>query len=564
MLRELHIKNVAVIDEIRIEFENGFNVLTGETGAGKSILIDSINMALGGRCSRDIIRSGCDFALADLCFQVENARITDALSELGIDVDDDLVTISRRLSSDGKSVFRINGGIVPSATVREAASLLIDIHGQSDNQSLLTPKNHLRFLDEYGALGEEIDKYLIEYKSMKALCHEIDSLSLNEEEKARRFDMLRFQSEEIRLANLQPNEDEILTETRNRLYNMESIISGVSKAYGALYGSESGAAFDLLKSAERAISDICRFDSKLSESYDRLSSVVAEVEDIASEINSLLSGTEFSMAELDQIEERLDLISGLKRKYGSTIEEIIEFGKKSALEAEDIEKSDERLIELKKELSVQSAKVATLAEGLSQMRRTAALDLENKIADELSGLDMPKVRFSICLTEQRTDGEVNYTESGKDSAEFLISTNPGEALKPMTKIASGGELSRIMLAIKSVLSASDDADTMIFDEIDTGVSGRAAQKIAEKICLLAKDKQIFSITHLAQIAGMADKHYLIEKNTDGERTCATVKLLDDNSRIDELSRIIGGVTVTDLTRKSAKEMLDLAKRKKGM
>ena len=564
MLRELHIKNVAVIDEVRIEFEDGFNVLTGETGAGKSILIDSINMALGGRCSRDIIRSGCDFALADLCFQIENARITDALSKLGIDVEDSLVTISRRLSSDGKSVFRINGGIVPSAIVREAASLLIDIHGQSDNQSLLTPKNHLRFLDEYGSLSEEIDKYLVEYKTMKALCHEIDSLSLNEDEKARRFDILKFQSEEIRLANLQPNEDEILTETRNRLYNMESIISGVSTAYGALYGGESGAAFDLLKSAERAISNICRFDSKLSESYDRLSSVVAEVEDIASEINSILSGTDFSMAELDQIEERLDLISGLKRKYGNTIEEIIEFGKKSALEAENIEKSDERLIELKKELSVQSAKVATLAEGLSQMRRTAALDLENKIAAELSGLDMPKVRFSIRLAEQSTVGEVHYTESGKDTAEFLISTNPGEALKPMAKISSGGELSRIMLAIKSVLSASDDADTMIFDEIDTGVSGRAAQKIAEKICLLAKDKQIFSITHLAQIAGMADKHYLIEKNTDGERTSATVRLLDDNSRIDELSRIIGGVTVTELTRKSAKEMLDLAKKKKGM
>ncbi len=234
------------------------------------------------------------------------------------------------------------------------------------------------------------------------------------------------------------------------------------------------------------------------------------------------------------------------------------------MEAEEIEKSDERLIELKKELSVQSAKVATLAEGLSQMRRTAALDLENKIADELSGLDMPKVRFSISLAEQSTLGEVHYTESGKDAAEFLISTNPGEALKPMAKIASGGELSRIMLAIKSVLSASDDADTMIFDEIDTGVSGRAAQKIAEKICLLAKDKQIFSITHLAQIAGMADNHYLIEKNTDGERTSTTVRLLDDNSRIDELSRIIGGVTVTDLTRKSAEEMLDLAKKKKGM
>ncbi len=564
MLKELHIKNVAVIDEIRIEFQHGFNVLTGETGAGKSILIDSINMALGGRCSRDIIRFGCDFAIVDLCFETDNPHISELFSDLGIDFEDGIVTISRRLGADGKSVFRLNGGIVPSATVREVSALLIDIHGQNDNQSLLSQKNHLRLLDEYASLSDEVKKYAAEYGKMKDLLLQIDELSLDEDEKARRFDMLKFQAEEIKMSNLQPNEDEQLIEKRDRLSNMESIISGASTAYEALYGRDVAAAFDLLKTAERALSDICRFDSGLSEAYGRLSGVVAEVEDISCEINSCLLKSDFSAAELDLIEERLDLINNLKRKYGNTIEEIIEFGKNAALEAEKIEKSDEQLEALKKELSAQTAKVAASAEALSKMRRAAALDLEQKICAELSALDMPKVRFSISVSENLSNEEVHYTETGKDIAEFLISTNPGEALKPMAKIASGGELSRIMLAVKSVLSASDDADTMIFDEIDTGVSGRAAQKIAEKISRLAKNKQVFSITHLAQIAGMADNHYLIEKDIDGEHARTSVRLLDTDARIDELSRIIGGVEVTETTRKSAEEMLALAKTKKEL
>ncbi len=564
MLRELYIKNVAIIDEVRVEFSGGFNVLTGETGAGKSILIDSINMALGQRFSRDIIRSGCDFALANLCFETDSPHIENLLSDLGIDIEDGLLTISRKLGADGKSVFRINGGIVPGATVRELSEYLIDIHGQNDNHSLLSQKNHLRLLDEYGNLSDEIQKYSAEYKIMKSLHREIEELSMDEDEKMRRFDMLRFQAEEIRMASLRVGEDDELIGRREKLYNMESIISGAGSAYSALYGGESGTAFDLLKMAERSLSDIARFDSKLSEGFDRLTSVVAEVEDIASDINDCLSKSDFSMAELDRIEERLDTINSLKRKYGNTIDEIIAFGERAASDAEKMEKSDEQILILKKELAKQSAKVAALAEGLSVMRKTAASDLEKRIAEELSSLDMPKVRFCIDITESTVDSEIQYTETGKDLAEFLISTNPGESLKAMAKIASGGELSRIMLAIKSVLSAAEDADTMIFDEIDTGVSGRAAQKIAEKICHLAKGKQIFSITHLAQIAAMADNHYLIEKNTTGERTSTSVRLLDEAIRIEETARIIGGVEITDLTRKSAEEMLSMAKTKKGL
>ncbi len=559
MLKELHIKNVAVIDEVRIEFGDGFNVLTGETGAGKSILIDSINMALGSRAKSDLVRYGCDFALVDLCFDAINPTLTAALSDLGIDVEDDIVTVSRRLGADGKSVCRINGGIVPAATVREIAPYLLDIHGQSDNQSLLSPKNHLKYLDEYGDLKAELDAYTEEYKKIKALAKEIDSLNIDEEEKTRRFDMLSFQSNEIRAAKLKPGEDEALIEERERLCNMENIVQGAGTAYAALYGGENHTAFDLLKSAQRALSDICRFDSKISQGFDRLESVIAETEDIAADINSCLAKTDFSMAELDQIEERLDLISNLKRKYGNTIEEILSFAEKAEADALAIEKSDERLQLLKAEYSKQAAKVAALAEGLSQLRQSAAKKLEQQITDELTALDMPKVRFAIDLTSKYNGEEVVYTSTGKDIAEFLISTNPGESLKPMAKIASGGELSRIMLAVKSVLAETDSADTMIFDEIDTGVSGRAAQKIAEKISRLAEKRQIFAITHLAQLASMADNHYLIEKSTDGDRTSTSVTPLEGSSRIDELARILGGVAVTDLTRRSAEEMLEMAK-----
>ncbi len=564
MLKELHIKNVAVIDEVRVEFQPGFNVLTGETGAGKSILIDSINMALGGRSSRELIRSGCDFAVVDLCFEVKNPMIPEMLDEMGIDTEDNLVIISRRLGTDGKSVCRINGGIVPAATVREVADALIDIHGQNDNQSLLSPKNHLRLLDDYGNLAAEKEKYKEQYKKLKDLKTEIDELNIDEDEKSRRLDMLNYQAQEIRMANIKVGEEEELIELRDRLCNMESIVSGAGTAYSALYGGEEGTAFDMLKAAERALSGIVQFDKTLKDSYERLEGIIAETKDIASDINACLSKTDFSMAQLDQIEERLDLIANLKRKYGSTIEAVIEYGKKATLEAESIEKSDEKRELLQKEYKAQLTKVCALAESLSKIRKTLATDLENCIAGELSALDMPKVRFAIEITEHRENDEIVYTETGKDLVEFLISTNPGETVKPMAKIASGGELSRIMLAVKSVLSATDDADTMIFDEIDAGVSGRAAQKIAEKISALAKTKQIFSITHLAQLASMADAHYLIQKQIDGERTKTDVRLLDKKARVDELARIIGGVAVTDLTRQSAEEMLALACTQKGL
>lgn len=563
MLRELQIKNVAVIDEVHVEFGDGFNVLTGETGAGKSILIDSINMALGGRVSHDLVRSGCDKASVNVCFETESPAVAEKMSELGFELEDGMVIVSRQLSCDGKSSCRINGSLAPAAVAREITSLLIDIHGQNDNQTLLNSKNHLGLLDEYGELGDLAESYKTEYRAMKKVLREIDALSQNEEEKAKRLELLNFQIEEIAAAKLKPGEDEELESRRDYLCNIESVVEGAAKAYGALYGGEELSAYDLLRQAMRAVSDISRFDEKLETSYTRLEGIVAETEDIASDLNSCLSKTDFSQAELDKIEERLDLIGNLKRKYGNTIEDINEYLKTASLEAENIMTSDEQLETLKSELGVLRARVAEKGEKLSKARKTAAEELEQKIMTELSELDMPKVRFAVSVEEKTRDGEIEYTESGQDLVEFMISTNPGENLKPMSKIASGGELSRIMLAVKSILADTDTADTMIFDEIDTGVSGRAAQKIAEKICRLAKKKQILSITHLAQIAGMADNHYLIEKSSTDEKTSTSVTLLGTEERTRELARIIGGVTVTDLTLQSAREMIELAMRKKA-
>ncbi|MBQ7097319.1 MAG: DNA repair protein RecN [Clostridia bacterium] len=559
MLKELHIKNIAVIDEVHIEFFEGFNVLTGETGAGKSILIDSINMALGKRVSHDLLRSGCDKAVVNACFEVSGQKILEALSDMGVDAEDGLVAINRQLTEDGKSTCRINGVAMPLGVVREVTSLLIDIHGQNDNQSLLNANSHRGLLDDFGNCGELLEEYRGIYKRMKALRREEEELSASFDERERRMELLSFQINEIESAKLKIGEDEELETKRDYLYNMESIVSGTGTAYGALYGGEQMSAYDLLRQAERSLSGISQYLPNLSECYERLESVIAETEDIASELNSCLSSTDFNMAELDMIEERLDTIGNLKRKYGNTIEEIIEYGKNAQLEASNIEHSDEKLELIRAEIKAVGAELEAVAAKLTEKRNDSARVLEKRIANELADLDMPKVRFEIQVSERCEDGKTAYGDSGKDKVEFLLSTNPGEDLKPMSKIASGGELSRIMLAVKSVLSDSEDIDTMIFDEIDTGVSGRAAQKIAEKLALLARKKQVFSITHLAQIASMADNHYLIKKTSTDEKTSTQVTLLEQEGRIEELSRIIGGVSVTDLTRSSALEMLELAK-----
>ncbi len=561
MLRELHIKNIAVIEEAAIEFEGGFQTLTGETGAGKSILIDSINMALGGRGSKDLIRTGADFATVDLAFEIENPKTAEKLTELGIDCDDFTIVISRKLFPDGKSRSHINGRLTPLNVVREAGELLLTIHGQNDNQSILSPKSHLNLVDEYGNSAELLLEYKNQYRLLKDIKSAIDELDTDENEKERIVELLSFQVQEIDSAKLKPDEEESLEQRRTFLQNAERIMTSAGGAYYALHGGDESdnGAYDNVAKAVHNLELIKEYDPRLCGYYDTLSSVMADLEDVTHELRSYTDGIDYSQAELDEAESRLSLIYSLKRKYGNSIAEILEYADTSRNRLLAIEKGDEKRAELEAELSACQEVLTQIAEKLSNKRMSAALGLQERIMNELSDLDMQKMRFSVSVSPlTEADGSAKFTSNGCDNIEFLISANPGEALKPLAKIASGGEMSRIMLAIKSVLSDSDNVEALIFDEIDTGVSGRAAQKIAEKMGKLASKRQLLCITHLAQIAAMADCHYLIEKNTYDDTTKTTVRRCEGEERKGELARIIGGVMVTDLTLQAAQEMLDMA------
>ncbi len=563
MLRELHIKNVAVIEDVTVSFEEGFHVLTGETGAGKSILIDSINLALGERTDRDLIRTGAETASVDAVFE-PGAAARKKLLELDIETEDGLLYISRQIGIDGKSRCRINGHMVPLSQLKEAAVFLLSIHGQNDNQSILSPKSHLGFLDSYGSYRKELEDYREQYEKVVRVRKELSQLVTDETEKERRIDLLNYQIDEISAASLKAGEEDALLERREYLSHFESIMENTGKAYQALYGDEeSASAYDQVSGGVRFLERVAELDEKLNGYYQTLCSVLADVEDVTHELKSYLDNIDIEPGEIDTIEERLQLISDLKRKYGGSVEEILDYLQKAESELAKIEDSDAERQKLQTLLDKEEGVLSSLAENLSMLRQETAIQLQTAIMQELSDLDMQKMRFSVSVEPMEENGEPHYTKTGFDRVEFLISANPGEALKPLVKIASGGEMSRIMLAIKSVLADSDPVETMIFDEIDTGVSGRAAQRIAEKICMLAKNHQILCITHLAQIASMADVHFYIEKTSDEEHTRTTVTPLLEAERKQELARIIGGVMITDLTLQAAQEMLDMATLVKG-
>lgn len=563
MLRELHIKNVAVIEDVTVTFEDGFHVLTGETGAGKSILIDSINMALGERTDRDLIRTGAESASVDAVFEPgEEAR--KKLLELDIETEDGLLYISRQISMDGKSRCRLNGHMVPLGQLKEAAVLLLSIHGQNDNQSILSPKTHLDFLDSYGNCRRELEQYQEQYHKVLKIRKELSQLVTDEAEKERRLDLLKHQINEISAAALKDGEEEELLERREYLSHFETIIENTEKAYQALYGDESSeSAYDQVSGGVHYLEKVAELDETLNGFYQTLCSVLADVEDVTRDLKSYLGNIDLEPGELDALEERLQVISDLKRKYGGSIAEVKTYLSTAESELAKIEDCDAERERLQTLLDKEEETVYAFAEELSKARQKKAVSLQTAIMNELADLDMQKMRFSVSVELMMEDEKPYYTKTGFDRVEFLISPNPGEALKPLTKIASGGEMSRIMLAIKSVLADNDPVDTMIFDEIDTGVSGRAAQRIAEKICMLAKNHQILCITHLAQIAGMADVHFYIEKNSDDEHTRTTVTPLSNDERKQELARIIGGVKITDLTLQAAQEMLDMASLVKG-
>lgn len=554
MLNQLSVRNVAVIDKLDINLHDGVSVLTGETGAGKSIIIDSINMILGDRANKELVRYGTDKAVVQAVFDAPKSVIN-ILEENDIDVEDETVIITRQVTKEGKSVARINGMVVTLNILREISDRLINIHGQHDNQALLTPIRHITFLDAYADNEEYINRYKDILSKKREIEKKISSLEMDEQEKMQRIDLLEYQVTEIKKASLEKGEEDDLREQRDIYTNAEQITKSVNEAYMNLYeGDEIQSAYDGISIAVNEIFQISDLNPQLKSIYDTLNEIMYSLEDTAHEIKEFGETVEFDEQTLNEIEERLDLISRLKRKYGNSIEEILEYLKKAESELNDIKLSDERTNELKEELKNITKELKEKGNVLTQRRENAAKVLEENIEKSLHELNMEKSKFKVNIENDGT-----FYDNGMDKVEFLISTNPGEPLKPLVKIASGGELSRVMLAIKSILADSDGVDTMIFDEIVTGVSGKAAMSIAKKLAVIAKNKQVICITHLPQLTAMADNHYLIQKNTDGELASTTLKELDEEGRELELARIIDGGEVTELALSHAKQMLENAK-----
>lgn len=550
MLNHLSIKNVAVIDKLEASFGEGVSVLTGETGAGKSIIIDSINMILGDRANKELVRYGTDKAVVQAVFDAPE-EVMDILAENDIDCEDGQIIITRQLTAEGKSMARINGMAVTLSILRDISDKLINIHGQHDNQALLTPARHVAFLDAYAENEELVNEYKSLLSQKRAIERQIASLDMEEQEKMQKIDLLEYQVNEIKKASLEKGEEEDLRTQRDIYANAEQITSSVSKAYQNVYGGdEAQSAYDGISIAVDALSQISDLNPHIQSMRDTLSELMYTLEDTAHELKEFSDTVEFDEQTLNDIEERLDMISRLKRKYGGSVELVLEHLKNAERELNDIRLGDEKTEELKAELKTVTDTLAEKGRQITESRRKSAAVLENGIETALHELNMEKSKFKVNI-----ESGVEFYDNGMDKVEFLISTNPGEPLKPLVKIASGGELSRVMLAIKSILADSDGVDTLIFDEIDTGVSGKAAHAIAKKLSAIGRGKQVICISHLPQLASMADNHYLIQKNMDGDMASTTLLELDTEGRELELARIIDGGEITELARSHARQML---------
>ncbi len=548
MLRLLHIENIAVIEQAEIAFDRGFNVLTGETGAGKSIVIDAISAILGERTYRDVIRTGADRAFVSAVF--DGVPDLPWFAENRVEYDPSELLVQREVYADGKNVCRVNGRPVTVAILKKLGGQLVNIHGQHDSQQLFDETKHLSYLDLFARNEAERTAYAACYERVQALRRERERLTLDEGEKLRRVEALQYQLEEIGRAALQPGEDEQLENRRKLLQNAEKLSEALTAAAMALSGGEDASgAVDLVGEADHALARIARYDEGLAALGDRLSNLQYELEDVAGELRDHLDQMAYSGEELEQIESRLDVIHRLKRKYGGSVEEILQYAEKAQRELDEITFSEERLAQLEKELAAATAEAKAAGLLLRETRQTAARAMETRLSQELAALDMPRAQF-VCQLE-----ETDLTPDGLDSLRFLMTANVGEALKPLSKVASGGELARIMLAIKNVLAEQDRVGTLIFDEVDAGVSGRAAQKVAEKLRAVSKNKQVLCVTHLPQIAAAADVHLLIAKTEREGRTYTKVTALDRPGRTREIARIIGGAEITETTLRSAEEML---------
>ncbi len=548
MLSLLHIENIAVIEQADLQLGEGFSVLTGETGAGKSIVIDAISAILGERAYRDMIRTGCDAASVTAVFT--GVPELPWFAETGVPYDPEALMISRQVLSDGKNVCRVNGRPVTVSILRQLGLRLINIHGQHDSQQLFDEATHLALLDSYAHDGAALESYRQSYEALQATRRELASLQLDEGEKLRRTEMLQHQLDEIHAARLQPGEEEQLTERQTLLQNAEKLVSGVQSAASALLGGEdSDGAVSLLTEAGRSLGRLSDYSGQLAALAQRLDSLMYELQDAAEELRDLREAFEFSPGELEQVESRLDAIYRLRRKYGGSVEEVLAYYDRAQAELDAMVFAGERVVALEETEKRQLAAAQQAAQTLHEARTAAAQSLQRRMIDELTQLDMPRVQFECAFAPAELGPE------GADMVRFLMSANMGEALKPMSKVASGGELARIMLAMKNVLAENDGVPTLIFDEVDAGVSGRAAQKVADKLADLARSKQVLCVTHLPQLAARADNHYLVSKHEAGGRTYTEVRRLSFEGRTEELARIIGGAEITETTRRSAEEMI---------
>lgn len=553
MLEHLHIRNVALIKESEISFGDGLNILTGETGAGKSMIIDSLQFALGGRAGKDFLRHGEKQAAVEALFSVQSQALTEKLAENGIVPEEDgTLLITRTLSEAGKSVCRINGSTVTVGMLKEIAEDMIDIYGQHEHQSLLNPVKHIRLLDRFcgAGFGEAMEEYKNSRQRLKDLEKQLTILIGDESQREQRMDMLLFQKEEIEAAELQEGEEDALLQQKKRLSSMERLIRLTGESVTLLYDGDDRApsACDQLGDALAKLQEAAEYDAALSPLADALADGYAAVEDCARELKREAEEQEADPEELERIEERLQLFYKLKRKYGGSIEAVLEFYEKAVQELEFLSNSSEKAAELSAKKAAEEKRLSALAETLTARRRATAEQVEEQIETALHDMEMKHARFHIQIEEK-----ADWGADGKDKVEFLISANAGEPLKPLAKIASGGEMSRVMLALKTVLVDADEIGTFIFDEIDTGVSGRTARRVGEKMRFLGGKRQLLCITHLPQIAAMADNHFLIEKESDAGETVTRVTALDEEGAVREVARLMNDVTETTLA--AARELL---------
>ncbi|MEG2983462.1 MAG: DNA repair protein RecN [Peptostreptococcaceae bacterium] len=558
MILELYMRNCALVDELRLNIDKNLNILTGETGSGKSIIIGALGLCLGGKYDRSFLRKGTEKGLIEALFEINNKKLKAKILENGIDIDEDnQIIISREIFDDGKSISRINGRSVKVSFLREISTYLIDIHGQHQNQVLFNKDTHIDFLDLFGE--EKLYKCKNDYESTYIDYNEVKkALNILTENKddmqiQREIDLIKFQINEIESANLSENEYEDLLKQREVYRNGEKIYTNLNNAYLNLYDGSMNSV-DLISKSLGDLNSIAKYDDRLNEYNETIERIMYELQDISRDIRNYKESIDFSQYELDQIEQRVDEINTLRRKYGDTVEEILAYKDKINIRLEEILNRDEKVEELKSKLKSIENILRLKADKLTDDRKGIANELQAKLLEELKSLNMKNVVFEVAFNKN------NFTLKGQDDIEFMISFNLGEDIKPIYKVASGGEMSRFMLAFKTILADIDEIDTLVFDEIDTGISGIAAQIVGEKLSVIAKKKQILCITHLPQIAANADTHYCIEKKTSTDRTFTVISKLNDEERKDEIARLIAGSNITEKTMEHASEIIELAKK----